>query len=272
MRVIGLQTNTRAYSPRTHVQYGGSGLGLFISRQLSELQGGEIGVASEEGKGSTFAFFVKARKSEAPSHAAEYTPSKQTKTALEEKIKGQGSPSSKAQSLVTDGSVSQEASSSSAATKAPLKVLIVEDNLVNQKVLQKQLRNLGCVTHVANHGGEALDRLRESWFWSAAEQRKDPLQLDVVLMDQEMPVMDGLTCTREIRDLEEQGKLRSHVPVIAVTANAREEQVRTAMSAGMVCVCGSVCVLFTRLSLTGMHDTGRCGEQAISYTGAHTED
>ena len=54
-------------NPRTHVKYGGSGLGLFISRELAELQGGEIGVASESGKGSTFAFYVKARQSTTPS-------------------------------------------------------------------------------------------------------------------------------------------------------------------------------------------------------------
>ena len=55
-------------------------------------------------------------------------------------------------------------------------------------------------------------------------------------MDQEMPVMDGLTCTRKIRELEQEGKLAGHVPIIAVTANARAEQVQTALDAGMVCL------------------------------------
>jgi CheY-like chemotaxis protein len=60
------------------------------------------------------------------------------------------------------------------------------------------------------------------------------LELGVVLMDQEMPVMDGLTCTKKIRELESEGKLTGHVPIIAVTANARAEQVQTALDAGMV--------------------------------------
>ena len=119
-----------------------------------------------------------------------------------------------------------------ASTKRPLRVLIVEDNLVNQKVLQKQLKNMGCITYVANHGGEALDRLRESWFWH--DKGPDALQLDVILMDQEMPVMDGLTATRHIREDEAKKNFKHHVPVIAVTANARVEQVQTAMDAGMV--------------------------------------
>lgn len=94
--------------------------------------------------------------------------------------------------------------------------------------------------HVANHGGEALDILRKSNYWNhqADTENTTPeserIGLSVVLMDQEMPIMDGLTCTRKIREFEKEGKFVRHVPVIAVTANARNEQIETAMSAGMV--------------------------------------
>lgn len=66
------------------------------------------------------------------------------------------------------------------------------------------------------------------------------LNLGVVLMDQEMPVMDGLTCTRKIRELEREGKLTGHVPIIAVTANARAEQIQTALDTGMDDVVGKI--------------------------------
>lgn len=100
-----------------------------------------------------------------------------------------------------------------------------------EKVLRKQLQKAGCVVHVANHGQEALDFLQRSNLW-----RNNPSgeAVDVVLMDLEMPVMDGLTCTRRIRELQGQGNLIRHVPLIAVTANARKEQIETSMAAGMV--------------------------------------
>jgi CheY-like chemotaxis protein len=113
-----------------------------------------------------------------------------------------------------------------------IRVLIVEDNLVNQRVLQKQLHNNGFTTEVANHGGEALDILRKSNFW-AGNENGGP-ELSVILMDLEMPVMDGLICTRKIRDFEAERTIVRHVPIIAVTANARLEQAESALAAGMV--------------------------------------
>ena len=211
-------------SPRTHVQYGGSGLGLFISRELVELQGGEIGVSSRAGEGSTFAFYVKARRSTAPPDTLNQSPST-------------GFPRPPAKRAFSSGRVPRPSRpqvliTKKAVPKSSLKILIVEDNLVNQRVLQKQLRNLGCVVYVANHGGECLDQLRETNFWAGCEE--DGKDLTVILMDLEMPVMDGLECARTIRKLQQEGSIVKHVPIIAVSANARLDQMDMALAAGMV--------------------------------------
>lgn len=214
-------------SPRTHVQYGGSGLGLFISRELVELQGGEIGVASKAGEGSTFAFYIKARRSTAPKDEVDQFPG----AGARKPSTGKHVMPTSLGGVAPSAQISQTPQSQKLVPEDALKILIVEDNLVNQKVLSKQLRNMGCIVHVANHGGECLDRLRESTFWK--ENERDGLEISVILMDQEMPVMDGLTCTKEIRKLEEKGDVVGHVPIIAVTANARSEQIDTAMNVGM---------------------------------------
>jgi CheY-like chemotaxis protein len=111
-------------------------------------------------------------------------------------------------------------------------VLIVEDNLVNQKILAAQITKLGCTTYVANHGGEALEILRSTRHFKGREL--DGKDLSVILMDLEMPVMDGLTCVRKIRELEADGSIRGRIPIIAVTANARAEQIVSAKDSGMV--------------------------------------
>lgn len=213
-------------SPRTHVQYGGSGLGLFISRELTELQGGQIGVASKAGVGSTFAFYVRARRCSRPENSTSVA-AHQIDMKAQTKIMN-----SAVLARIKDGSNPPKIERQASLPALPPKhVLIVEDNIVNQKVLSKQLRNAGCIVSVANHGEEALTFLSTTRFWKGREA--DGVQLSLVLMDLEMPIMDGLTCVKRIRQLQEEGMFVAHVPVIAVTANARSEQIATAKDSGM---------------------------------------
>jgi CheY-like chemotaxis protein len=116
-------------------------------------------------------------------------------------------------------------------------VLIVEDNLINQKVLANQLRKRSFEVKVAQHGKEALDLLQ-----MAIERPVPPVisrkpvartLFDVVLMDIEMPVMDGISCVKRIRAYETSRGTQTRLPIIAVTANARSEHGTTAIEAGM---------------------------------------
>ncbi|CAN9475438.1 unnamed protein product [Alternaria alternata] len=158
-------------TPRTHVKYGGSGLGLFISKSLTKLQGGAIGVHSEKEEGSTFAFFISTRLAHPPAdHVA--ARAVQARPVPRRTMTGE-----------------------EAMQTIKLNVLIVEDNLVNQKVLRKQLQKFGWNISVAGNGQEALEWLKDSVYWrneKDSSNTEDKHELDIILMDIEMPIMDGL--------------------------------------------------------------------------------
>jgi CheY-like chemotaxis protein len=98
-----------------------------------------------------------------------------------------------------------------------IRILVAEDNPVNQKVVVKQLMSLGYQAEVVNNGQEAVDRLKEH-------------EYDVVLMDCQMPIMDGYRATQEIRSFEGE---RKRTTIIAITANAMPEDRQRCMDAGM---------------------------------------
>ncbi|KAG9639960.1 hypothetical protein KCV04_g6261, partial [Aureobasidium melanogenum] len=207
---------------------------------LCELQGGQIGVSSSGlGQGTTFAFYVRARRC---LQEADSTPESPValqhvwntpvtgSTAMPQPHDFSGVKNIRPSVPIrTRSSTNTRSPPKPATSDRPLHVLVVEDNLINQRVMAQQLRKQGCVVHIANHGLEALTFLATSAFSSA----NPSTPLDVVLMDQEMPVMDGITCVREVRAREETQEFNGHVPVIAVTANARSEQITVMMQAGM---------------------------------------
>ncbi|KAL6858123.1 hypothetical protein ACO1O0_005575 [Amphichorda felina] len=248
-------------SAKTHVKYGGSGLGLFISRRLTELQNGAIGVSSQQGVGSTFAFYIQAFvPSESSRQEAEATAAA-ARIVLSTDIYGGPGLSSQTGSKRASRSTDDQGRGklNPGGNFRVDGILIVEDNLINQHITRRGLVGRGYSVDVANHGIEALEKLQRSVGAATvaasgssgafdgpadrggeptlgASASPQPIPINLVLMDVEMPVQDGLTCTRRIRELEANGDVfcasGGRIPIIAVTANARAEQVTEAKQAG----------------------------------------
>ncbi len=166
-------------------EFGGTGLGLAISRQLVGLMGGDITVESEVGAGSVFTFTIQTL----PLTEEPAPPEAVAKTA----------------SLDLEG-------------MAGLQVLVVEDNPVNSRFVQRYLEKTGHEVTVAANGELGVQAWRQGSF-------------DLVLMDVQMPVMDGLQATEAIREAE--GDPERHLPVVGLTAHASAEDRERCLDAGM---------------------------------------
>ncbi|KAF3009845.1 hypothetical protein E8E13_010470 [Curvularia kusanoi] len=231
-------------SPRTHAHYGGSGLGLFISRQLAELHGGQIGVSSEAGVGSIFGFFIQCKRTISSSRpimhrtiTSQSTDHAEKNRDLAASVAGMDIKQPTAREILAEPAptVRPNDLAPAAAPQPPvsaepgvLHILVVEDNIVNQKVLAKQLRKAGCEVSTADNGLFALAEIKKTAYY-----KPDGIPLSIVLMDWEMPEMNGLECAREIRRMQDDGEIQGHIPIIAVTANVRGEQIATARESGM---------------------------------------
>ena len=173
-------------------KYGGTGLGLAISKQLAQMMNGKIGARSVPGVGSTFWF-----------------------TARFEKV-----PDKQAEEEVLDSKV-QKAPEACGAPSLPdkVRILLVEDNPVNQRVALAMLKKLGIRTDVAANGQEAVQALQTVTY-------------DLVLMDCQMPEMDGFEATRAVRQKESAASSPS-IPIIAMTASAMQADREKCLQAGM---------------------------------------
>jgi signal transduction histidine kinase/CheY-like chemotaxis protein len=194
-------------------KYGGTGLGLNISRRLTQLMGGNLSVTSEEGLGSAFVMTFRAGEVTAKTPQAVIALAEEEAAAeieMETAVEPPAPTPAPAPAAVTPLEAAE------AAIDRPYKILLVDDHPVNRKVARLFLEPFGFLITEAVDGQEALDA--------------DMTQYDLVLMDLNMPRLGGLEATRKFRANEAPGK---HVPIVALTADAMQDQIDACYAAGM---------------------------------------
>jgi CheY-like chemotaxis protein len=132
----------------------------------------------------------------------------------------------------TDSDLRKNGAASAGTDSETTHVLLVEDNVINQRILKRKLEAKKFKVTTANNGREAVEAMQKySGRRDHSEGDRSPL-FDVILMDQEMPVLDGNAATKEIRKLESDGEVL-RIPILGVTANVRDEQKNEMRSSGM---------------------------------------
>ena len=174
----------------TSRKYGGTGLGLSISKRIVEMMGGKIWIESELGKGSTFAFTIKAARG--------------AETVLKDESESKNIPQEKTNSNNFTGS----------------RILLAEDVDINREIVTTLLEPTHLEIDCAENGTQAVEMYT-----------KDPDRYALILMDVQMPEMDGYEATAKIRTFEK--NINKHIPIIAMTANVFKEDIDNCINAGM---------------------------------------
>lgn len=172
--------------------HGGSGLGLAVSQKLTNLLSGELQVTSEPGKGSTFTLTV-------PCTIVDPSPSRR--------------PEAPVNAPTTTMPVAP-------VIEGTPRIMVVDDNVVNQKLMVNILQRRGFEVVIAGNGAEALSLA-------------DSVQLDVILMDCQMPILDGYDAARKLREQKRTSRSGAPIPIIALTANSMAEDRERCKEAGM---------------------------------------